>query len=398
MPRIIFHVDVNNAFLSWTAVDLLRKGSKVDIREIPSVIGGDERLRHGVVLAKSPVAKKYGIVTGESLYAARKKCPNLEVFLGDYKLYQEESNKLFNYLSQYTPDIERFSIDECYLDMSNTSYLYVDLIELAYKIKDEIKRKFGFTVNVGIGNNKLCAKMASDLIKPDKVNTIFSDEIESKMWVLPVSDLYMVGKKSSEQLRKLGINTIGDLAKTDVKYLKKYFNSFATTMHEFANGIDNSKVESACSKNKCISISTTLPKDVSDKVTLRKILLKECHEVSLRLRKQGMYTKVIAITLRNSNFENYSHQEKLVNPTNITMDIYKVVLKLLDNSWKGEPIRNIGVRLSDFTERQSIQLSLFEEIKDSKKDEKIQKLLDQINEKYDNLKIGPAIMIDKDEK
>ncbi len=397
MPHIIFHVDVNNAFLSWTAVDLLSKGLEEDIRKIPSVIGGDERLRHGVVLAKSPVAKKYGIITGESLYMARKKCPNLKVFLGDYDLYQKQSDNLFAYLSQYTPDLEKFSIDECYMDMSNTNYLYKDLMEVAYKIKEEIKVRFGFTVNVGVGNNKLCAKMASDLLKPDKVNTIFKSEIETKMWPLPVNELYMVGKRSSEQLINLGIKTIGDLAKTDLKFLKKYFQSFATTMWEYANGIDESKVESHQSKNKCLSISTTLPQDISDKETITKILLKECHEIGLKLRKQGLYTKVIAITLRNSKFENYSHQEKLVNPTNITMEIYKTVLSLLDNGWKGEPIRNIGVRLSDFTDKLNIQLSLFDQVKDNPKNEKVQKLLDEINEKYHDIKVGPAIMINKDD-
>ena len=222
MEKIIFHVDVNNAFLSWSAVYLLQNGYETDIREIPSVIGGDEEKRRGIVLAKSPVAKKYGIKTAETLYLARKKCPNIQIFSPNYEFYYQQSSNLYNYLSQYTPLIEQFSVDECFMDLTNTKYLYDDVLSLAYKIKDDIKEKFGFTVNVGIGNNKLCAKMASDFEKPDKVHTLFNNEISTKMWPLPIEDLLYIGKSSSSELKKLGINTIGDLAKTNVSYLQKY--------------------------------------------------------------------------------------------------------------------------------------------------------------------------------
>ena len=197
MERIILHIDVNNAFLSWTAVKLLKEGYKTDIREIPSVIAGDEDTRHGIVLAKSPVAKKMGIKTAETLYQARKKCPNLQTFQADRKYYKEMSNKMFEYISKFSPTIEKFSIDECFVDLTGTHYLYNNIIELAYKIKDEIYKKFGFTVNIGIANNKLCAKMASDFEKPNKVHTLFNNEIPSKMWPLPIEELFMVGKKTN---------------------------------------------------------------------------------------------------------------------------------------------------------------------------------------------------------
>ena len=210
--RVIFHIDVNNAFLSWTAVLLLKNGYKRDIRNIPSIIGGDESQRHGIVLAKSPVAKKYGIVTAETLYQARKKCPQLECFPADYKWYYEKSKELYNYLSQYSPQIEQYSVDESFLDMTGTNYLYKNYEELAYKIKEDVKEKFGYTVNIGIANNKLCAKMASDFEKPDKVHTLYNNEIKDKMWPLPIEELFMVGKKTSEALRKINIKTIGDMA------------------------------------------------------------------------------------------------------------------------------------------------------------------------------------------
>ena len=267
--NIIFHVDVNNAFLSWSAVYLLKNGYKEDIRLIPSVIAGDEAKRHGIVLAKSEVAKKYGIKTAETLHSARLKCKNLEVFKPNFEFYKETSDKLYEYFLSFTPDVERFSIDECFLDLSNTTLLYDDVLELAYHMKNEIKDKFGFTVNIGIGNNKLCAKMAGDFSKPDKVHTLFNNEIKDKLWPLPVEDLLFVGKSSSQELRNIGIKTIGDLAHCDESLLRKHFKNRSKFMIEYANGIDDSKVISKTGKNKCISFSETLEFDTNDKEFLK---------------------------------------------------------------------------------------------------------------------------------
>ena len=387
--RLIFHVDVNNAFLSWTAVDLIRRGNKQDIRKIPSIIGGDEKARHGIVLAKSPVAKKYGVITAETIYSARKKCPNLKVFPPDYNLYKRQSNLLYRYLSNYTPVIEQYSVDECFLDMTGTSLLYKEPLELAYKIKDDIKNLYGFTVNVGIGNNKLCAKMASDFEKPDKVHTLFNEEIEKKLWPLPVEDLFMVGRKSTPLLKQLNINTIGDLAKTDLYLLKKYFKSQGILMKEYANGVDNSELETNRNKNKCISVSRTFPKDIEDEEELKKILFSQADEVSSELRRQHQYAKTVAVTYKNSEFITYSHQMKLYNQTNVTTEIYKAVENLFDRSWKGDSIRNIGIRLSDLVTVKEKQLSLFETEVESNND-KIQEVLDKINDKYGRKSIVTA--------
>lgn len=381
MERIIFHVDVNNAFLSWTAVDLLRKGYPEDIRLIPSVIGGDETKRHGIVLAKSPVAKKMGIVTAETIYMARRKCPNLKMFPPDHKLYRHNSKLLMEYLSHFTPHIEQFSIDECFLDMSGTSFLYDDLLSLAYKMKDEIKERFGFTVNIGIANNKLCAKMASDFEKPDRVHTLFSTEVVHKMWPLPVGDLFMVGKKSSALLHQLHIHTIGDLAQADPIRLRKYFKSQADTMIRAANGYDDSPVEAHSSKNKCISTSKTLSYDIDDPVVLKKILLHQAEKVGRDLRKQKEYATTIAVTFKTFDFENYSHQMKLDNPTNTTTVIYQTACSLFDRAFRGDALRNIGIRLGDFVEDKVTQVSLFEtEVEQN--DEKIQETIDQIQDKF----------------
>lgn len=380
--RIIFHVDVNNAFLSWTAVKLLQEGYETDIRTIPAVIGGDESKRHGIVLAKSPIAKKMGIKTAETLYSARTKCKNLSIFSPDFEFYKKKSNELFTFLSKLTPDIEIFSIDECFLDLTNTNYLYKDYVSLAYKIKNEIYSKYGFSVNVGIGNNKLCAKMASDFEKPNRVHTLYLNEIERKMWPLDVGELFMVGRKTAEKLKRLGINTIGELAVSDLGFLKKYFKNQAGIMWEYANGIDNSPVVSSFSAYKCISVSETFEEDVFDIERLKATLLRQSQTVGKRLRAQKMYANTIAITIKTFDFKQISKQMKLNVPINSTNNIYDNAVKLLSEFWDGTKIRNLGIRLNNFTDKCCEQSSLFEVSCES--DNIVNKILDEINDKYGN--------------
>ncbi len=389
--RIIFHIDVNNAYLSWTAVDLLNKGEKLDIRTIASVIGGDESKRHGIVLAKSPIAKKFKISTAETLYSARKKCPSLKVYPPNMELYKECSKKFYNYLKQYTPNIEQVSVDECYLDLTGTNFLYNDYIELAHKMKDDIKKMYGFTVNVGIGENKLCAKMASDFEKPDKVHTLYKEEVQSKLWPLPIGDLYMVGKATATTLIKLNIRTIKDLATADYNLLQRYFKNQVTYLVNASNGIDYSEVIATKSKNKCISVSQTLIKDSDDIEKLKKILYLQVQDISRSLRKQKLYAKTVAITYKNSLFQSYSHQTKLFNQTNLFDDLYKAVLELLKVSFQEEEIRNIGVRVADLVKTKEKQISLFDEEKDDNSD-KVQQLVDDIQNKYGTMSLITANM------
>ena len=382
MSRIIFHIDVNNAFLSWTAVYLLKKGYKKDIRKIPSVIGGDEKQRKGIVLAKSPVAKKYGIVTAETLYSARKKCGWIEIFPPNYPFYVEQSKKLYDYLASYTPNIEQYSIDECFLDMTGTSLLYGNnYVKLAYKIKNDIREKYGFTVNIGIGENKLCAKMASDFEKPDRVHTLYMNEIETKMWSLPVNDLFMLGRSSARRLEELGIRTIGDLAKCSPAFLRKHFKKQGDYFLEASRGIDYSPVVPKSDKNKCISISRTLPYDYTKKEELEKVLFDEVESVTFDLRRKNLYAKTVAITYKNFLFKNYSHQMTMDNSTNSTTDIYNQVLILFSRSWREEPIRNIGIRLSDLTDEKKEQMSIFDNM-EKKEVSEVEKVMDEIINKF----------------
>lgn len=395
MDRIIFHVDVNNAFLSWSAVEMLKNGSKLDIRDIPSVVAGDEKERRGVVVAKSMPAKKAGIKSGEPLYLARRKVDKLYVVNSKKEQYIKYSNAFYNILCKYTPIIERYSIDECFMDMTGTKRLFGDPIKLAYKIKDEIFNTLGFTVNVGIGNTKVCAKMASDFEKPNKVHTLFRDEVKDKMWPLLVDDLFMVGKSSSKKLHELNINTIGDLACADENLLTKHFKSMGKMMHDYANGIDDSSVIKKTPKNKGIGNSTTLREDATDIVSLKKVLRKLSDMVGIRLREEEKYASVISVQLRNNNFFNYQHQKKLVNPVSSNEDIYENACNLLESMWQGDPIRLVGLRVSDLTDNTYEQVSLFDEVGKSNKRNKVQKALDSINKKYGNDTIKSAALYKK---
>ena len=367
----------------------LKDGYKKDIRDIPAVIGGSEKSRHGIVLAKSIPAKKKGVVTAEPIYQAKKKCKNLEVYPPDYKWYYKKSYELMNYLKQYSPLIEQFSVDECFLDMSGMDYIYKDYVKLAHDIKNDIKKKFGYTVNIGIGNNKLCAKMASDFEKPNKVHTLFKDEIAKKLWPLPVGDLFMVGKQSTKLLNSLGIKTVYDLSKYDEKKLKKHFKNQTEHLKNSALGIDNSKVTPRSNITTSISVTETLPYDIDDEEKLKEVLFRQTEEVTRQLREQKQFTKTVAVIYKNSNFINSSAQEKLSNPTDNTKTIYKKVISIFDKSYKEEPIRLIGVRLADFTNTKEKQLSLFEEDEDIK-DTEIQKTIDKINKKYGAASVMPA--------
>ena len=397
MKRIIFHIDVNNAFLSWSAVEMLKKGSKLDIRKIPSVVGGDESKRRGVVVAKSYPAKKAGITTGEPLYMARRKVDKLFVVQSNKEKYKEYSDKFYEILCKYTPVIERYSIDECFMDMTGMEMMFGNPVKLAYKIKDEIYNTLGFTVNVGVANSKVCAKMASDFEKPNKVHTLFIEEIKEKMWPLKVDDLFMVGKSSSKKLHELGINTIEDLAKADVNLLTRHFKSMGKMMHEYANGIDDSNVEKPVAKNQGIGHSTTLPEDVDNIVDLKRVLRKLSDMVGIRLREERKYATVISVQLRNSNFFNYQHQKKLVNPISSNEDIYENACLLLKEMWNSDPIRLVGLRVSDFTDKTYEQISLFEEVGKTKKRDKVQKAVDEINKKYGNNTIKSAALFNDEE-
>lgn len=392
MRKIIFHIDVNSAYLSWTAVEELKNGGKVDLRQIPAIIGGDQKSRHGVVLAKSPSAKKYGIRTGEPVVNAFRKCPNLIMRAPDHKMYHEKSQRLMEYLRSFTEEIEQVSVDECYMDFTEIADRFTSPVEGASEIKDEVYKRFGFTVNVGISSRKVLAKMASDFEKPNKVHTLFPEEVPAKMWPLPIRELFMAGRSSVETMKKLEIYTIGDLANTDPAILELHLKSHGRKLWEFANGLDDSEVESVRAEAKGVGNSTTLPKDLITEAEALPVLKDLAVSVGRRLRKAGQKAGMVSVEIKYHTFNQVSHQKQMERQTNQDQDIYQASLELFRELWSGEPIRLLGIRTSKLSEEsEPEQLSLFDMKFESEETRKKKKNLKEALKKLEG-KYGDGIV------
>ncbi|MBE5871350.1 MAG: DNA polymerase IV [Lachnospiraceae bacterium] len=397
MERLIFHVDVNSAFLSWESKRRVENGLS-DLRQIPSCIGGDPETRRGIVLAKSIPAKRYGIKTGEPLSMALRKCPALTIAPPDFKLYAACSKAFKDMCREYAPVVEEFSIDECFLDFTGTEYIYPDPLALAYKIKDRIRDELGFTVNIGIGRNKLCAKMAGDFEKPDKVHTLFMEEVPLKMWPLPVEDLLYVGAASAGKLKAVSIYTIGDLAHADRNLLKRLLGEkFSEQAYLYANGLDDSEVRKEPEEAKGYSNSVTLEQDVTDLETAHAILLALADSVTAHMRNDQAKSTCISVTIRYLDFKNRSHQCKLEEPVNTTTEVYETAKNLLAELWKDQkPLRLMGISLTGLVKGEyAKQMSLFGQEKEKKRerDEKLDQTVDLLRNRfgYDIIKRGTVM-------
>lgn len=376
--RIIFHVDVNSAYLSWEAAYRIKEGDSVDLRDIPSIVGGDSEKRHGIVLAKSIPAKKYGIQTGESIYIAKNRCPNLTIVPPNYSRYIKYSNSLMDILSLYSPYIQQYSIDEAFLDYTfarNSDYL-----ERAYELKERVKKELGFTVNVGIGDNKLLAKMASEFQKPDKVHTLFKEEIKDKMWPLPVEDLFYVGSRTKAKLNSRGIFTIGELANLKKDYIHCWLKKPGILIWEYANGIDDTIVRTSIPIIKGISNSTTTPRDIDSRKESYLVLLGISEMLGMRIRGLKMYGGVISLALKDNNFFSSSKQRTLYLPTNSTDNIYSISKNIFDDLWTGIPLRQFSISLSDLVSNDLLQLSLLEN--PNGKNERLDRTIDTIRNRF----------------
>ena len=382
--RLIFHVDVNSAFLSWEAARRVKEGLP-DLREIPSCIGGDPKSRRGIVVAKSIPANKYGVTTGEPVALALRKCPDLVCVPGDFALFDRCSRAFKKICASYAPVMESFSIDEVFLDMSGTHLIYPDPVAVAHEIKDKIRDELGFTVNVGIGTNKLLAKMASDFEKPDKVHTLFPSEIPEKMWPLPVRDLLFLGKASEQKLLRAGIKTIGDMAKSDEAEIRQLLgDKNGRQLYRYANGIDDSPVRSEREEAKGYSAETTVEEDIVTYEQALSLLLAQCDVVAARMRRDGKKCSCVAVTYRTLDFKTRSHQKNFEDPTDVTEEIFAQVKKLLYECWKCEPLRLIGVALTDLTSDEFRQMSLFENTEDREKQKKVDETIDDIRRRFGN--------------
>lgn len=358
---IIFHIDVNSAFLSWTAAARPVDPDHPDLRTIPSIIGGDEKSRHGVVLAKSTPAKAYGIHTGEPVATALKKCPFLVMAPPDHSLYRRRSRELMDLLHTYTSDLEQLSIDECFMDFTPIAHHFSSPFAAARQIQEQIETQLGFTVNIGISVNRLLAKMASDFQKPNRIHTLYPEEIPKKMWPLPVDELYTVGHSSAAKLHQLGLHTIRDLALSDPDFLCSHFKSHGRQMWEYANGKASDVIHSERAEVKNIGNSTTLPSDVTDRESACKVLLSLSETVSARLRKEKLLTQSVTVEIKYSDFTSCSHQCPLLSATNSTNALYQAACRLFDELWKGLPIRLLGIRTAKLVDENTpVQLSLFD--------------------------------------
>lgn len=359
--RVIFHVDANSAFLSWTAAYKVKVlGEELDIRTVPSVVAGDKESRHSIILAKSTPAKKYGIQTGEPLFKALEKCPDLVVVQPDYELYVEASRHFVAMLRQFSPAVEQYSIDEAWVDMTGTERLWGSPRLAAEKMRSRIWEELGFTVNVGISSNKLLAKMAGDFEKPNKVHTLFREEIETKFWPLPVRDLFLVGAATERKLKLMGIYTIGDLAHADLRIIKKRLGKHGETIWHFANGRNADAVTPEPAENKGYGNSVTTANDVLTTAQAHQVLLSLCETVAMRMRRDGKCGSCVSVHLRTNEFHHFSHQILLHGATNITSEIFEAACRAFDEAWdQVTPLRQLGVQMTRLSSEPYQQYDLF---------------------------------------
>lgn len=398
--RLIFHIDVNSAFLSWEASRRVQTGQP-DLRLIPSCIGGEPDRRTSVVLAKSIPAKRYGIRTGEPVSMAVSKCPGLVVAPPDFRLYDKCSRAFIAICRQYSPLVEQFSIDECFIDMSGTELLYPDILATAHEIKDRIRDELGFTVNIGVGNSKLCAKIASDFEKPDRVHTLYDSEIEEKLWPLPVGEMLYVGRSTVEKLEHATIRTVGELAQIPLDTLRKMVgDKFGEQLYQHARGIDDSPVTPEPPKAKGFSVETSFDDDIRTYTDAHRVLLSIADSVAFRMRRDGARASCVAVTIRTTTFKNHSHQRRLPLPTDITSEIYEAAVRLFDELWDGRsPLRLMGVSLTDITRGEVRQMTLFDAEKDDNdRERRKDKALDELRQRFGSRVISRASVTKADDR
>lgn len=395
MKRWIFHVDVNSAYLSWEAAYRCHHlGADVDLRDGLYAVGGDAALRHGIILAKSMKAGQFGVATGESIFQARQKCPKLHLVPPNYMLYERCSEAFIKILKAYTPLVEQYSIDEAFMDVSDVIF-EKSAEALAFEIKERIKNELGFTVNIGIGDNKLLAKMAGDFEKPDKIHTLYQDEIRYKMWPLPVERLFFVGEATKKKLWQLGIHTIGALGQTDKKILKSHLKKHGILLWQFANGIDPSEVVPVLPPNKGYGNSTTLPFDVADTLTLSKVFLSLSENIGRRLRRDGVLAGVLTIAIKNSDFFKMQHQMTLGIPTDITKEIYQYAVRLMREAWNGLPVRHAAIHAGKIVKDSGHRQYMLFETEDYEKLKRADRAVDAIRKRYGKDAVKRAVFVNQ---
>ena len=411
--RIIFHVDVNSAFLSWSALKKLEdEPGSVDLRTIPSAVGGDIRTRHGVITARSIPAKAYKVQTGEPVVRALEKCPQLVLVRSDFPVYKKYSGQFVAILREFTDQVQQVSIDEAFLDVTALKDTWGTLnddpfpIGLAARIKDTIRDRLGFTVNVGISVNRFLAKMASDFEKPDKIHTLFPEEIPDKLWPLPIRDLYGCGQATAGRLNAMGFYTIGEVAALDVFLLQSLLGDKAGTyLHERANGRDDSPVNTQREDARSYSneLTTTVDIDSSNFETEGiSILKKLSQKVAARLQRDRVRGYTVVVIVKTGSFRRHTRQTRLQKSVNDADTIFRESRRLLgelvlpaDGLFaNGEVLRLIGIGVSGLDRGTYHQMDLSEwaaaDGKRREKKERLEQMMNKVQARYGNALVKGA--------
>ena len=393
--RVILHCDLNNFYAS---VECLHHP---ELNGLPVAVGGSEKNRHGIILAKNQLAKSFGVKTAEPIWQAKSKCPNLVIVPPHMDEYVRYSCLVRNIYERFTDCIEPFGIDECWLDITGSTMLLGSGEKIADTIRKTIREELGLSVSVGVSWNKIFAKLGSDMKKPDATTVITKDNYRNSVWTLPVEDLLFVGRKTSGSLKKIGITTIGRLAQSDKNFLTKRFGKWGTTVWAYANGFDLSPVEKdwAEIKAKGIGNSTTLPHDIYTYSEAKKVLFNLADSVSTRLREGKLKGRTICIFLRTNDLESFDRQMSIENLTNISTEISRYAMLLLEKNWhpgKDKPLRALGIRVTGLEDECTpVQMSLFDNSSNSEKNEKLEKTMDNIRKKYGDDSVTRALLMDE---
>ncbi len=378
--RIILHADINYCYAQ------IEEMRYPELKRVPMAVGGNQEKRHGVILAKNELAKKYQIKTGESLVEAKKKCPGLLVIQPDFHAYHYYTECVKNIYREYTDQVESFGMDEAWLDISSSTQLFGSGYAIAKTIQDRVLAELGLTISIGVSFNKIFAKLGSDLIKPKGLVHISKDNFKEIVWPLAVSELLYVGNATKQKLTAEGITTIGELAASDLSFLCRKLGKMGEVIWQFANGYDLSEVAFSDHKEEVKSVgnSITTIRDVTQYEEAKLVYYVLVESVASRLKDQGLKGSVISISLRDAQLNWLTRQRKIKRSTNITEEIMPVVLDLLVQHWSFlTPLRSIGVTVSQLnSDSQAEQLNLFEDETNHQKRLIVDRTMDQIRTKH----------------
>lgn len=390
MERTILHVDMNSCYAS---IECLYNPA---IRDLPVAVGGDVEARHGIILAKNQHAKQFGVKTGEALWQAREKCPNLVIVQPHYDRYLRFSALAREIYGNYSDQIESFGLDECWVDVSGSTHLFGNGETIANEIRERVKSELGITVSVGVSFNKIFAKLGSDYKKPDAVTVFTRENYRERIWPLPVSDLLYVGRATTKKLFIRNVKTIGDLANTDPELLRSWFGKVGLILHCFANGMDTSPVMQCGDETiiKSIGNSTTAPRDLLDEQDAKIVYYMLAESVAERLRDHGFLAKTVQISIRDNELYWFQRQAQLKEPSCLSSEICDMAMKLLHENYRWQkPLRSIGVRACDLIPATAPrQLKLFEDEANRERQEKLERTIDDIRRRFGHYAICRAVV------